>query len=569
MREHAVPVREAMYALREAMYALREAMYALREAMYARARSDVRPARSDVRPARSHKNAARSYKYADAVQLAISESASESASASASPAPVAPSDALRDESLLQGRHHLAQIARKTIRCRIVMKKKMQITSSFLSWSLSSHATSMPWKSAFFSMKSDSYRMRPPKVPVKLLCPPVSNAKSEASSQRNSALFLGVRSGIVKDATKEIKMNLTRIFLVASLMMYLTGCGDSSTNSADTDTHSDSNTNADSETDSTIGADSSSDSVNNNGSDTDADSSTANIDTTATDSDSQQAGDTGGDTTVGTETESVADTQSDTNTDSNSDTGSDTGDTATDAATVRLPPANAPWDYQIGGGYTPPSGVQVVSRDREDSPAPGLYNICYVNGFQIQPHEENWWKTNHPDLILRDSNGDPVVDEDWDEMLLDVRTEQKREALAVIVGGWIAQCATDGFDAVEIDNLDSCDRSNGLIDSNDNIAFMGMLSDIAHANGLASSQKNAAAFLNDIDKMKTDFAVVEECNRWNECGDFQDAYGDLLFIVEYRTQDFDKGCSAFPELSIVLRNLDVSTPSSGNYVYDGC
>ena len=60
----------------------------------------------------------------------------------------------------------------------------------------------------------------------------------------------------------------------------------------------------------------------------------------------------------------------------------------------------------------------VSRDREGSPAPGLYNICYVNGFQAQPSEESFWLDDHPELVLRDAAGDPVIDADWDEMLLD-------------------------------------------------------------------------------------------------------------------------------------------------------
>ncbi len=237
--------------------------------------------------------------------------------------------------------------------------------------------------------------------------------------------------------------------------------------------------------------------------------------------------------------------------------------------IRLPTANAQFDYQIGGGYTPPAGVEVVSRDREDSPAAGLYNICYVNGFQIQPHEESWWESNHPDLILRDANGDPVIDSGWDEMLVDVTTPAKREAAASIIGEWIAQCAADGFDAVEIDNLDSYSRSDGLIAQSDNIAFMGMLADIAHANGLAAAQKNSTEFLDSVATMHTDFAIAEECNAWNECADYTSVYGNLVFVIEYSAADFNAGCTDFPELSIVLRNVAVSTPSSGNYVYDAC
>lgn len=251
-------------------------------------------------------------------------------------------------------------------------------------------------------------------------------------------------------------------------------------------------------------------------------------------------------------------------------GAGTGGSSTGGAShFRLPEANAPFDYQIGGAYTPPAGVAVVSRDRESSPAPGLYNICYVNGFQIQPGEESWWEANHPDLILRDANGDPVVDAGWDEMLLDTSTAAKRTALADIVGGWIDQCAADGFDAVEVDNLDSYSRSSGLLTEANNVAFMGLLSAVGHASGLAMGQKNSVEILGSAAAMGTDFAVAEECNRWDECGEYQATYGNLVFVIEYRDQDFTQGCADFPELSIVRRDVNVSTPSSGEYVYDGC
>lgn len=54
------------------------------------------------------------------------------------------------------------------------------------------------------------------------------------------------------------------------------------------------------------------------------------------------------------------------------------------AGVRLPDAGEPFDYQLGGAYTPPTGVRTVVRDRTAAPAPGLYNICYVNAYQAQP-----------------------------------------------------------------------------------------------------------------------------------------------------------------------------------------
>ena len=253
------------------------------------------------------------------------------------------------------------------------------------------------------------------------------------------------------------------------------------------------------------------------------------------------------------------------------TGGATANTGGSTSTrgLQLPTANAGFDYQIGGAYTPPAGVQVVSRDRNSAPAAGIYNICHVNGFQAQSDEENFWLTQHPDLLLRDSSGTVVVDTGWNEMLLDTSTAAKRTALASVIKDWIAKCASDGFNAVEVHNLDSYGRSNGLLTQANNIALMALLSPAAHADGLAIAQKNSTELLGSAAEMGTDFAIAEECNRYGECTDYQAVYGNLVFVIEYRTQDFQKGCTDHPELSIVLRDLDVSPAGSAGYVYQGC
>ena len=113
------------------------------------------------------------------------------------------------------------------------------------------------------------------------------------------------------------------------------------------------------------------------------------------------------------------------------------------------------------------------RDRNaSSPAPGRYNICYVNGFQTQPDERGFWK-RRMGLVLHDG-GRPVVDEAWGEWLLDVRTPAKRARLAQIVGRWTRGCAADGFDAVEFDNLDSFTRSHRLITRRQALSFARLL-----------------------------------------------------------------------------------------------
>lgn len=238
------------------------------------------------------------------------------------------------------------------------------------------------------------------------------------------------------------------------------------------------------------------------------------------------------------------------------------------ADVVLPPLNAKLDYQLGGAYTPPSGVEIVSRDRLAAPASGLYNICYVNGFQIQPGEEATW-TSPVDLVLRKSNGDPVIDTEWNEALIDVSTAEKRTAVAAIIHGWIDGCKQAGYAAVEIDNLDSYSRSTGLLTEDNAVATMQLFAQHAHAQSMAIAQKNSAELVPRKAELGTDFVVAEECNRYTECDTYREAYGDHVLVIEYRRQDFTTGCQAHPELSIVLRDLDLVPAGSAGYVYDGC
>jgi hypothetical protein len=236
----------------------------------------------------------------------------------------------------------------------------------------------------------------------------------------------------------------------------------------------------------------------------------------------------------------------------------------------LPPLNGGLDYQLGGAYMPPAGVTIVARDREAAPAAGLYSICYINGFQIQPGEASWWLANHGELILRDASGDPVIDPDWDEMLIDTRTVAQRTAVAAIVGDWIRDCATRGFDAIEIDNLDTFARSGGLLREADNVAQMRLFADASHGAGLPIAQKNSAEIVGRKAEMATDFVVSEECNRYAECDVYTGAYGDHVLMIEYRRADFTAGCAAYgARYALVLRDLDLVPPGSGAYVFDGC
>ncbi|MFJ3230871.1 endo alpha-1,4 polygalactosaminidase [Streptomyces sp. NPDC086787] len=236
---------------------------------------------------------------------------------------------------------------------------------------------------------------------------------------------------------------------------------------------------------------------------------------------------------------------------------------TSVAPVRLPPRHAGFDYQIGGAYPPAKDVRIVSRDRTASPAPGLYNICYVNAFQAQPEERASWPA---DLLLRDGDGELVIDEEWNEPLLDIRTPGRRERVAQRVGKWFDDCAAKGFDAVEPDNYDSYTRSQRLLTADDATAFMALLSRHAHARHLAIGQKNTPELAGVRKRAGLDFAVAEECGGYDECGTYARAFDDRVVVIEYTDEGLRRAVAGFGDrLSIVRRDVMVSVPGSAGYV----
>jgi hypothetical protein len=244
-----------------------------------------------------------------------------------------------------------------------------------------------------------------------------------------------------------------------------------------------------------------------------------------------------------------------------------------AQDVRLPPTGALYDSQLGGAYDPPPGTSIVSRDREDDPALGLYNICYINAFQTQPQDSQWWQDHHPDLLLR-HDGIPVEDVNWPgEFLLDTSTQAKRQALLPIVSQWIEQCSQNGFDAIEADNLDTYSRSGGALTMEDNLAFAQAFISIAQSFGLAAAQKNGVELGSRGRDAGFSFAITESCAVYDECGDYIDIYGPHVLDIEYTDTDqrhFADACSRYGDaISVILRDRNLTKPGDRAYVHAAC
>ncbi|WP_203225487.1 endo alpha-1,4 polygalactosaminidase [Williamsia herbipolensis] len=238
--------------------------------------------------------------------------------------------------------------------------------------------------------------------------------------------------------------------------------------------------------------------------------------------------------------------------------------------VTPPPTDGGFDYQLGGAYPPPDGVTVVERDSTADPVDGTYSICYVNGFQTQPGVD--WPR---DLLVPGDDGTPLVDPGWpDEHLLDLSTPAQRDAAAARQQNTIDECARKGFRAVEFDNLDSYSRSRGAFTLDDAVAFATDLTTRAHRARLAVAQKNTADLESrGRDEVGFDFAVTEECDRFDECDSFTAVYGGQVLDIEY-TDDLRGSVadicarSATPAMTVV-RDRDLVPRGDPAYRYARC
>ncbi|CAL9653531.1 endo alpha-1,4 polygalactosaminidase [Streptomyces sp. enrichment culture] len=244
----------------------------------------------------------------------------------------------------------------------------------------------------------------------------------------------------------------------------------------------------------------------------------------------------------------------------------------EAAEPAPPPVHAGFDYQIGKPYTPPENVTVVSRDWQEDPAEGLYNICYVNAFQTQEEGEDWgpddWDQN---LLLKDADGVVIKDEVWNEGILDITSDAKRQAIAEKINEQIDTCAAKGFDALELDNYDSFTREAavGRISEDDAQTYMRMLSAYGHDKGLAVGQKNTLELAANHEENGLDFAIAEECGdqkevedgvvTYDECAAYIEEFGNNVIMIEYTDEGMANACEYGDRVSVVQRDTEVLAP----------
>jgi endo-alpha-1,4-polygalactosaminidase (GH114 family) len=206
-----------------------------------------------------------------------------------------------------------------------------------------------------------------------------------------------------------------------------------------------------------------------------------------------------------------------------------------AEEVWRPSPGASWQWQLDTGAIDEAvevevynvdGFAVPSETVARLHAAGRRVICYISAGAWEE-----WRPDasaFPSALLGSDNGWPG--ERW----VDVR---ELEALRPLLAARFDLCQRKGFDAVEPDNVDGYLNDSGFpLDEHDQLAFLGMLAELAHERKMSIALKNAPELVPTAVGMM-DFAIVEQCYEFDECASFEPFIenGKAVLHVEYEAE----------------------------------
>ncbi len=216
-------------------------------------------------------------------------------------------------------------------------------------------------------------------------------------------------------------------------------------------------------------------------------------------------------------------------------------TPADAQERWQPRPGLSWQWQLSGRVNTSFDVDVYDVDAVETPAAtverlhsdGSKVVCYISAGSW----ENW----RPDAgdFPQSVKGRPL--DGWPgERWLDIR---KIGTLRPIMERRMDVCRQKGFDAVEPDNIDGyANRSGFPLTYAHQFAYNRMLAEEAHERGLSIALKNDTAQVEDL-VSDYDFAVVEECFVYRECGEYSPFVeaGKSVFLAEYNKKNIATKC----------------------------
>jgi hypothetical protein len=199
------------------------------------------------------------------------------------------------------------------------------------------------------------------------------------------------------------------------------------------------------------------------------------------------------------------------------------------------PTSAPWQWQLQGRIDTSVGAGVYDVDGFEAPRrtvrklheQGRHVICYL--------DVGSWESFRPDagafprsVIGRRYEGFP--DERW----LDIRHFHR---FSKPLEHRFAICARKGFDAVEPDNVAGWENKTGFpISAAAQLRFNRWVARQVHARGMAVALKNDGGQVKQL-LGDFDFAIVEQCFQYEECGRYEPfvGAGKAVFETEYELE----------------------------------
>jgi hypothetical protein len=191
-----------------------------------------------------------------------------------------------------------------------------------------------------------------------------------------------------------------------------------------------------------------------------------------------------------------------------------------------------WQYQLTGRVDTRVRARVFDVDGADTPRAtvrtlqrrGSRVICYLSAGSWEA-----WRRD-AEAFPAEVRGRPLAG--WpDERWLDIR---RLDLLLPIMERRVAACRAKGFDGVEPDNVDGYANVSGFpLTADHQLAYNRAIAELVHRYGLAVGLKNDAAQVRALEPA-FDFAVVEECVRYEECAAYRPFLraGKAVLHVEY-------------------------------------
>ncbi|HEY0318989.1 MAG TPA: endo alpha-1,4 polygalactosaminidase [Solirubrobacterales bacterium] len=199
---------------------------------------------------------------------------------------------------------------------------------------------------------------------------------------------------------------------------------------------------------------------------------------------------------------------------------------------RPQPTTAAWQWQLQGKIDTSIEAGVYEVDGFETPAKTVARLHRLGRRAVCYLDVGSWESYRPDakrfpkaVLGHAYSGYP--DERW----LDIR---RIGVLAPILRKRFDLCRRKGFDAVEPDNVAGYENESGFpLSADDQLRFNRWAAREVHRRGMSVALKNDPEQVREL-VGNFDFAVVEQCFAYEECGMFVPfvVAGKAVFVAEY-------------------------------------